>query len=132
MSPRALRACPRPGCPNLIGDGRQCANPEHRKRSWAPRASAAERGYARLVVPVPCARGGQAHATWASLRACVLERDGHRCADCGAAGATTVDHRRAKAQGGTDDEANLVACCARCQASKAGREGSAARQAVGR
>ena len=53
------------------------------------------------------------------LRAHVRERFHARCAYCGvhedAVGATlTVDHYRPRAHGCTDEEENLVYCCARC------------------
>jgi HNH endonuclease len=87
------------------------------------------RGYGRFAEPVPCEQGDPPHTSWdgkEGLRACILERDHHTCGYCGRH-ATTVDHRTPKAQGGTNVESNLLACCAACQQSKAGREGHAAR-----
>jgi hypothetical protein len=57
------------------------------------------------------------------LRAQVRERFCARCAYCGvhedAVGATlTVDHYRPRVHGGTDEEDNLVYCCARCNEHK--------------
>ncbi|MGC5584143.1 HNH endonuclease [Ornithinimicrobium sp. W1665] len=57
---------------------------------------------------------------WERTRARVLARDAHTCAYCGRE-ATTVDHIVAKKNGGTDDEANLVSACNRCNASKGAR-----------
>lgn len=51
---------------------------------------------------------------WRKLRAWVLVRDGYRCGYCGDS-ANTVDHVIPRIDGGSDDPANLVACCWRCQ-----------------
>lgn len=63
--------------------------------------------------------GGSTRA-WRKVREEVLERDGHRCAYCGAK-ATHVDHKRPRAQGGTDSPRNLVAACAGCNLAKGAR-----------
>lgn len=55
--------------------------------------------------------------TWQRTRARVLERDNHTCGYCGQQ-ATTVDHIIAKANGGTDDETNLISCCRTCNSIK--------------
>lgn len=57
---------------------------------------------------------------WASIRARILDRDGHVCGYCGRE-ATTVDHITAKANGGTDDDWNLLACCKSCNSTKGAR-----------
>ncbi|WP_092806080.1 HNH endonuclease [Rhodococcus globerulus] len=44
----------------------------------------------------------------------VLARDHYRCAYCGAAGATTVDHVYPRSRGGNNSWSNLVACCLTC------------------
>jgi len=62
----------------------------------------------------------------ASFRA-VLERDHHRCAYCGGAGATTVDHVYPRSRGGGNSWSNLVACCATCNNVKADRTPEEAR-----
>jgi 5-methylcytosine-specific restriction protein A len=112
MSPWAApRACSRPGCAQLIY-GRRGKCPDHGKRAWSHRESASARGYGY---------------EWQKRRKEILERDRHVCGYCGAP-ATTVDHVTAKTDGGTDDPSNLISCCQRCQASKAGREGSRARR----
>lgn len=54
-------------------------------------------------------------AGWGRLRAAILNRDQHRCADCGRP-ATEVDHVVARALGGSDHPANLQAVCHRCHA----------------
>jgi len=56
---------------------------------------------------------------WAILRACILERDGHRCRECGrtaAYGATWIEvhHRRPVSAGGSHRPWNLVALCKSC------------------
>ena len=59
-------------------------------------------------------------AAWQVIRQRILERDEETCHYCGGP-ATTVDHVRPKAAGGTDDEVNLVAACLRCNARKGAR-----------
>ena len=54
---------------------------------------------------------------WQRTRARVLARDHETCGYCGQH-ATTVDHIIAKANGGTDDEANLIAACRTCNLTK--------------
>lgn len=60
---------------------------------------------------------------WRKLRARILERDSHRCHWCGRP-ANTVDHVLPRAQGGGDQEENLVACCARCNSVRGARMGA--------
>lgn len=53
----------------------------------------------------------------------VLRRHGHRCVYCGEhhdAGDLTVDHVEPRVKGGDHSVGNLVACCRRCNAEKAG------------
>jgi 5-methylcytosine-specific restriction endonuclease McrA len=50
---------------------------------------------------------------WRAVRLAVLERDGYVCHWCGRP-ADTVDHLLARARGGGDDPANLVAACQTC------------------
>lgn len=55
---------------------------------------------------------------WDLIRLAVLERDNYVCAyGCGRE-ATEVDHVVPKADGGTDDEHNLVAACKPCNVRK--------------
>jgi 5-methylcytosine-specific restriction endonuclease McrA len=56
-------------------------------------------------------RYGHRGPAWS--RGGVLTRDGHRCAYCGGAGATTVDHVLPRSRGGRDSWKNTVAagCC---------------------
>ncbi len=65
---------------------------------------------------------------WQQRRLHILERDGYlcRCDDCARAGlltpATHVDHVVEKADGGTDDDANLRAMNAECHKRKTAAE----------
>jgi 5-methylcytosine-specific restriction protein A len=52
------------------------------------------------------------------LRRQVLERDGWRCQDCGAAKALQVHHLRARSQLGGDFMQNLITLCASCHAKR--------------
>jgi 5-methylcytosine-specific restriction endonuclease McrA len=55
--------------------------------------------------------------SWRKTRAAILTRDSHRCHYCGGK-ATTIDHVLPLERGGTNDPANLVAACGRCNYSK--------------
>lgn len=55
-----------------------------------------------------------------ALTRLVLERDGYVCHWCGKR-ATTADHVRPRAQGGTDQLSNLVASCRPCNLSRGDR-----------
>jgi 5-methylcytosine-specific restriction protein A len=59
---------------------------------------------------------------WDKVRKVVLERDKGLCQVClrdgRVTGAKTVDHIKPKAQGGTDDPANLQVICASCHLNK--------------
>lgn len=57
---------------------------------------------------------------WRKIRAAVLARDGWRCYWCGRP-AATVDHLIARARGGDDNPANLVAACTPCNSSRGAR-----------
>lgn len=65
---------------------------------------------------------------WEKLRAQALDRDNGLCVPCTGKGrvtiATQVDHRTAKAQGGTDDLSNLQSICDACHREKTAREDS--------
>ena len=50
---------------------------------------------------------------WQKLRQTILTRDAHICAYCGRR-ANSVDHIQPKADGGTDNPANLIAACLSC------------------
>jgi len=67
-------------------------------------------------------RDAYGRPAWASsyatrLTRLVLQRDGAVCHYCGAP-ATTADHLVARSLGGSDEPANLVACCTHCNYSK--------------
>jgi 5-methylcytosine-specific restriction endonuclease McrA len=82
MPYRPPLGCPEPGCPNT----RPC--PDHPGTSpWA-----------RRMPP-----------GWAATRRRILDRDGHRCVQCGAK-AAEVHH----AIDGREDDASLVSLCHRC------------------
>lgn len=54
---------------------------------------------------------------WDRLRKTILQRDKHLCQDClpdRVTPATQVDHVKPKADGGTDDPANLRSLCRPC------------------
>lgn len=106
MSPTAaLRCCSVPGCPALSRSGR-CEQHAHRAWDHGGRSSHT-RGYG---------------SHWRRIAALILQRD-PVCTACHQRASTTVDHVVPKCEGGTDDETNLRGVCARCQQSKAGREG---------
>ena len=54
---------------------------------------------------------------WRTTRRRILNRDDHRCQECGAP-ATHVDHKTTHAMGGSDDDGNLQALCADCNLTK--------------
>ncbi len=56
-------------------------------------------------------------AGWRATRRAILARDGYLCARCGAY-ADTVDHRYPLSLGGSSHDANLIALCQHCNASK--------------
>ena len=68
---------------------------------------------ARLCPPGVRLRARQ----WAKVRARILTRDECSCHYCGA-WADEVDHVQPIALGGSNDDANLVACCSYCNRSK--------------
>lgn len=75
-------------------------------------------------------------AAWDRLRKVILARDSHLCQMCKAEGRVTpgnhVDHIKPKAQGGTDDPANLRVLCKPCH-SRASNEqrGFRAKRTIG-
>ena len=83
-------------------------------KGWADqrRGSSSDRGYG---------------AAWQRARLRVLARDCGLCQPCKRLGHITpncneVDHIRNKAQGGTDDEANLQTICRPCHVAKTAAE----------
>lgn len=59
------------------------------------------------------------------LRKAVLAERGRKCEKCGGRGRLEVDHVLPRAQGGTDDRANLMVLCVGCHAEKSAAENSA-------
>jgi len=56
---------------------------------------------------------------WIRLRGSILERDGYRCAYCGASdGPLECDHILPVSKGGGHDPSNLIAACFDCNRSK--------------
>lgn len=57
------------------------------------------------------------------LRWKIFERDGFACRQCGVTGVElTIDHIKARAKGGSDDEENLQTLCRPCNGSKGARD----------
>ncbi|CAB4142174.1 HNHc domain containing protein [uncultured Caudovirales phage] len=56
---------------------------------------------------------------WRKIRQRILWRDQNCCYWCGGE-ANTVDHLIERSAGGTDDEQNLVAACAKCNYGRVG------------
>jgi 5-methylcytosine-specific restriction protein A len=90
-------------------------SPHSKRAAWShPRGkeTAAARGYGK---------------EWSTIRAHVLAEE-PCCRYCLTQGkhtrATTVDHIRPKARGGTDARSNLCGCCDQHQRTKAAREGA--------
>lgn len=69
-------------------------------------------------------------AAWDKLRQAIMSRDMHLCQPCKredkATPAREVDHITPKAEGGTDDAANLQAICIPCHRAKTQAEGARA------
>lgn len=68
---------------------------------------------------------------WDALRQSILERDKGLCVPCRTSGRVTpaaeVDHLVNKAQGGTDEPANLQSICRACHKAKTARESAESR-----
>lgn len=113
MPSAAPRPCTHPGCGVLVRGSSRCERHVVAAGSFADkrRGTRHERGYG---------------SAWVRLRERVLARDNGLCQPCATDGRTTpavaVDHIRAKAHGGTDDEANLQAICSACHRAKTQRE----------
>lgn len=113
MPARIPRACRKRGCAGTTTDrSGYCA--DHQNTGWETHQrgkSRHERGYGR---------------PWDIIRARILKRDNHLCQACFRNGravtATTVDHIKAKAYGGTDDNSNLEGLCWPCHRRKTATE----------
>lgn len=117
------KPCRHHGCAQLVRDGSgYCGNHQGDRRinrfGDDRRGSASSRGYG---------------SDWRVLRDQVMQRDGGLCQPCRQLGrvsvAKQVDHVVPKAEGGTDDLANLQAICPACHAAKTGREAARGRGA---
>lgn len=112
--PKAIpRACRKHGCAATTTD-RSGYCEAHRNTGWEQHQqgkSRHERGYG---------------SKWDVIRARILTRDKHLCQQCmkdgRAKAATTVDHIKPKAQGGTDADSNLQALCWPCHRMKTATE----------
>jgi hypothetical protein len=69
----------------------------------------------RSFDPLPVGR--MRSRQWMATRILILERDDYTCAYCGEE-ADEVDHVEPLVLGGSNDVANLVACCSYCNRSK--------------
>ena len=113
-------AAPKPCtyCGVLVRDGTARCQEHKPIGKWgdARRGSSSERGY------------GWA---WQQQRKRILSRDKGLCQVCLELGkyrpGRDVDHKVAKANGGTDDDANLQTICPKCHAAKTAEEGRCAR-----
>ncbi|MBT0725145.1 HNH endonuclease [Rosenbergiella sp. S61] len=107
------RACRKRGCRGTTTD-RSGYCSEHIGESWSQHQrgqSRHQRGYG---------------SSWTRLRAETLKRDRYICQQCLRDGhpspASTVDHIKAKAHGGTDHPDNLESLCVPCHKAKTSRE----------
>lgn len=133
MPAAPLRPCSYPGCPSLVrGPASRC--PQHaavatatRKAQDVRRGSSTARGYGAAWQKHRAAfledlyfrqrTAGKHSRPWAACEIC-LERGV-------IARATDVDHRISRAQGGSEDFANLQGLCHRCHSQKTAREDGA-------
>lgn len=107
MARSAPKPCRKAGCSKTTIKG-YCDAHTHERWSQHQRGmSTTERGYGH---------------GWRKLRDRVLERDKHLCQVCERNVATEVDHKVAKAHGGTDQPDNLQAICSACHRQKTARE----------
>lgn len=123
MPMAAKRPCSYPGCGVLVHGASRCDKHValHTGR-FADRARGTrqERGYG---------------AAWDRLRKQIMERDSGLCQSCRRAGlvvqAYAVDHKLSKAEGGTNDPANLEAICRPCHRTKSDAEAQRGRHKQG-
>jgi len=115
MLSRIPRPCRKHGCGGTtIASSGYCET--HRHEGWIQH----QRGRTRQ-------QQGYGRA-WEILRARILKRDKYLCQTCLRQGIATeakaVDHIKAKAFGGSDDETNLEAICHACHRAKTASEGA--------
>lgn len=125
MPAAAKRPCRHVCCGKLVSDGTGYC-PAHQsdrrvsKFADIRRGSRHERGYG---------------SEWDKTRRRILERDKGLCQPCLMTGRVTlarqVDHKVPKAEGGTDDDANLQAICVECHKLKTQAEALRARKGRG-
>lgn len=113
MPARIPRACRKHGCRKTTTDSSGYCT-DHLNEGWQQHQrgqSRHERGYG---------------SKWDIIRARILKRDKHRCQQCLKNGkpkpASTVDHIKPKAHGGTDDDSNLQTLCWSCHKAKTATE----------
>jgi 5-methylcytosine-specific restriction protein A len=119
MPQAAPRPCTQPGCSVLVHDGTSRCSAHKVASAFADKARGTrhQRGYG---------------TAWDKLRAEVLQRDHGICQPHLREGnvhqGTHVDHRVEKADGGTDDKANLQCVCAPWHRAKTARHAAQARK----
>lgn len=113
MPSRIPRPCRKHGCAGTTTDSSGYCD-KHRNEGWVQHQrgrSRQQQGYGRA---------------WEILRARILKRDKYLCQTCLRQGIATeakaVDHIKAKAFGGTDEETNLESICKQCHLIKTARE----------
>lgn len=114
------KPCRHPGCGALVSEGAYCA--KHKRATPGTfadksRGSRHARGYG---------------SGWDKTRLRIFERDNGLCQECLRSGRLTpvgdkpysafCDHVIPKAEGGTDDDANLQTLCRSCHSAKTDRE----------
>lgn len=112
----ALKPCAKVGCGALVKRGQRHCAAHGGNANWHAsqqrKGNTTERGYGH---------------SWRKLRARILKRDHYQCQAHKRQGmdvaAQEVDHIVPKAQGGSDDPANLEALCAPCHRAKTAAEG---------
>lgn len=124
MPQAAPKPCSAPGCGVLVRDGSsRCEAHKVVAGRWADahRGSRHERGY---------------DAAWVRRRARILKRDAGICQHCKREhgfvhAGTEVDHIVPKAEGGSDDDANLQTICRDAHRAKTAAEAARGRSEVG-
>jgi 5-methylcytosine-specific restriction protein A len=109
MPRRLASPCAEPLCPRIAVSRGRCAIHKQKSKPWQGKRYAVAGG-----------RG------WQRTRARIFERDDGLCRYCGGV-AEVVDHIVCRARGGSDDDANLVAACKRCNERKRVQEARAGR-----
>ena len=116
MPARLKRACRKPGCPGKTTDrSGYCEKHQKTDGSWSQwqkrKGTDTQRGYGWM---------------WRKLRKQILRRDSYLCQECQKKGVVkagnVVDHIKPKAQGGSDDPANLQTLCTQCHNHKTATE----------